>query len=379
MGIFTLPPKPPRADLDIESYLKSGAIETPVRRFRRTLAAEWFPQSGVMLTWPHEATDWAPMLEEITETYTRMAYEIAVRETLIVVHPRPEEVRTMLQQRLPRRATDNIIYIALPTNDTWARDHAFLTVIGGGKAELLDFCFNAWGEKFEATLDNAINRGLYESGILKGEYVDHLDFELEGGSVESDGMGTLLTTTACLQNANRLRGEHVNVGEVLSDWLGVSNILWLEHGNLAGDDTDSHIDTLARLCPANTIAYVSCDDGKDEHYDELKLMEKELQGFKNAEGREFELAPLPLPDPITENGERLPATYANFLIMNRAILMPVYGQEEKDELACRTIQMIFPKYDVVPIDCRPLIKQHGSLHCATMQFPRGVIKAWQKD
>lgn len=378
MGIFTLPPKPPRADLDIESYLKSGAIETPVRRFRRTLAAEWFPQSGVMLTWPHEATDWATMLEEVTETYIRMAYEIATREKLIIVHPRPEEVSSLLAHRLPLRATDNIIYIGLPTNDTWARDHAFLSVIGSGKVELMDFCFNAWGGKFEAELDNAINRGLFESGVLEGEYVPHLDFELEGGSVESDGMGTLLTTKACLLNENRLRGEHSDVGQALSEWLGVSNILWLEHGHIAGDDTDCHIDTLARLCPANTIAYVSCDDEKDEHYEDLKQMEKELESFKGAEGRDFQLAPLPLPAPIVEDGERLPATYANFLIMNRAILMPTYAQADNDERACSIVQKIFPKYDVVPIDCRSLIKQHGSLHCATMQFPRGVIKSYQK-
>ncbi|MBR1594592.1 MAG: agmatine deiminase family protein [Alloprevotella sp.] len=373
MGLFALPPKPLRADLDLESLLKSDATETPLRRFRRTLAAEWFPQSGVQLTWPHEATDWAPYLAEITETYIRLAYEIAIREKLVIVHPRPEEVQNMLDRRLPQRATHNIIYYARATDDTWARDHAFLTVIGTGKPELLDFRFNGWGGKFSAEQDNAINRSLYEAGVVRGTYVDRNDVELEGGSVETDGMGTLLTTSACLRNPNRLRPQGMDIDLFLREAFGVENILWLDHGHLAGDDTDSHVDTLARLCPDNTIVYVKCDDTSDEHFEDLQRMERQLQGFVNADGKAFSLVPLPLPDAITEDGERLPATYANYLVLNRAILLPVYNQPEKDEQARRTLQAVFPKYDIVPIDSRILIRQHGSIHCATMQYPRGIL------
>lgn len=373
MGIFTLPPKLPRADLDLESLLRSDATETPVRRFRRTLAAEWFPQSGIQLTWPHTDTDWAPYLEDVTETYLRMAFEIATREKLLIVHPRPMEVREMLAQKLPRRATDNIIYHACATDDTWARDHAFLTVVGTGTPELIDFCFNGWGGKFEASQDNAINRSLFDNGIVHGRYVDRLDFELEGGSIESDGMGTLLTTAACLHNPNRKRPEGADVEQVLREVFGIDHVLWLEHGALAGDDTDSHVDTLARLCPDNKIVYVKCDNPDDEHFEALQRMEAQLQSFRNAEGEAFNLVPVPLPDAIMQDGERLPATYANYLVLNRAILLPVYGQNEKDERARSALQGVFPKYDIVPIDSRVLIRQHGSIHCATMQFPRGIL------
>lgn len=361
--------------MDIESFLRSDSRKSPVRRFRRSLAAEWFPQSGVQLTWPHAATDWAPMLREVEETYIRLAFEISTRETLLIVHPFPDEIRALLENRLPRRATDNIVYFVCETDDTWARDHAFLTVIGTGRPELLDFRFNGWGGKFGADKDNAINRKLYDAGVLDGQYVDCLDFELEGGSVETDGMGTLLTTTRCLLNPNRGHGQEKSVVEArLSEAFGVSNILWLDYGAMAGDDTDSHIDTLARLCPDRQIAYVKCDDTSDEHYDELRLMEQQLATFTDAEGAPFQLVPLPLPSPIYDDGERLPATYANYLVMNRAILMPTYAQPENDEQARRALRQAFPKYEVVGIDCRSLIRQHGSLHCATMQYPKGVLR-----
>ncbi|MDY6298196.1 MAG: agmatine deiminase family protein, partial [Alloprevotella sp.] len=201
----------------------------------------------------------------------------------------------------------------------------------------------------------------------------HLDFELEGGSIESDGMGTLLTTAACLHNPNRQRPEGADVEQVLREVFGIDHVLWLEHGALAGDDTDSHVDTLARLCPDNKIVYVKCDNPDDEHFEALQRMEAQLQSFRNAEGEAFDLVPVPLPDAIMQDGERLPATYANYLVLNRAILLPVYGQKEKDERARSALQGVFPKYDIVPIDSRVLIRQHGSIHCATMQFPRGIL------
>lgn len=376
MGIFTLPPKMPRADLlDVESYLRSDSRQSPIRRFRRTLAAEWFPQSGVQLTWPHGETDWAPMLQEVTETYIRIAYEIAIREILLIVHPNAEDVKKLLENRLPLRATENIIYFSCSTDDTWTRDHGFLTVIGTGEPELLDFRFNGWGGKFSADKDNAINRSLFEANLLHGQYVDCLDFELEGGSIETDGMGTLLTTRQCLLNPNRGRQQDVKILEAyLSEKLGVTNILWLEHGALQGDDTDSHIDTLARLCPGRRIAYVKCQDEADEHYEELRMMEEQLRTFTDAEGAPFELIPLPLPAAIYDGNERLPATYANYLVMNKAILMPTYNQPENDEKARRALLQAFPKYDIVGIDCCSLIRQHGSLHCSTMQYPKGILR-----
>ena len=374
MALFTLPPTPPRADLELENFLRGKKMEHPIGRYKRMLAPEWFPQSGVQLTWPHADTDWAYMLPEITALYQRLAYEIATRELLLIVAPDTESVRRHLEEQLPKRATDNIIYIDCPTNDTWARDHAFLSVLDTGKPELLDFGFNGWGGKFEAAADNAINRGVYASGRLEGSYIDCLDFILEGGSIESDGCGTILTTKACLLNPNRNPGlNQAQITLKLQDYFGAPNVLWLSHGALIGDDTDSHIDTLARLCPGNKLVYVQCTDESDPQYADLCAMEAELKTFKNADGEPFELIPLPLPDICEADGERLPATYANYLVLNKAVLFPTYGQPAKDDLAQKALHQAFPKYDLVGIDCRPLIRQHGSLHCATMQFPKGIL------
>ena len=313
------------------------------------LPAEWEPQSGIQLTWPHAETDWAPMLDEVTKTYEDMAREIKKREPLLVVGP--------------------------PTNDTWARDHGFITLTDDSRPDapalLLDFKFNGWGEKFPADLDNAINRRIYDDGSVRGHYVGLPHFVLEGGSIESDGQGTILTTSQCLLAPHRnqpLTQEQIEAR--LLRTLHAKRILWLDHGYLAGDDTDSHIDTLARFCPDDTIAYVQCTDPADEHYDELRLMEAQLRTFRTAEGKPYRLIPLPMAKAAhDEDGTRLPATYANFLVTNGAVLMPTYGTPDLDNQARERLREAFPGRDIVGIDCRPLIIQHGSLHCCTMQFP----------
>ena len=336
------------------------------------LPAEWALQSGVQLTWPHEDTDWAPMLEEVERCFTDIAREVARRERLLVVHPRPEEVR----EKLARAGVNlsNVRFQACETNDTWARDHGAITMLDTNGPSLLDFTFNGWGLKFAADKDNLITRQLVKAGQLKGTYTNRLGFVLEGGSIESDGQGTLLTTAECLLSPNR-NGQltRVEIEEYLRRTFHVQRVLWLEHGYLRGDDTDSHVDTLARFCDPETIAYVRCEDDTDEHYEELAQMEKELQAMRTAEGKPYRLLPLPLPDPITFDNERLPATYANFLILNDAVLYPTYAQPEKDHRASEVLRQAFPGREIVGIDCRPLIKQHGSLHCVTMQYPAGVI------
>ena len=378
MALFSLPPASPQADLNLSMFLNGSEGYDTSLHLRRTLAPEWFPQSGVQLTWPHAGTDWAYMLSEVTECYVRLAFEIATRCPLLIVVPDTDAVRRLLDERLPRRATEHIRYFACPTDDTWARDHAFLTVVSADGPELLDFRFNGWGGKFEATRDNAINAHLAEANppLLKGRYVDCLDFELEGGSIETDGCGTLLTTSECLLNPNRnarLDKEHIE--QLLSERLGVTRFLWLDHGYLAGDDTDSHVDTLARLCPNDTILYVQCRVEADEHFAALHAMEEQLQTFRTAAGRPYRLLPLPMPAAIhDEDGQRLPATYANYLVTDTAILYPTYAQPDTDAAAAAVIRQAFPDRDVVGIDCRALIRQHGSLHCATMQFPRDVMQ-----
>lgn len=379
MALFSLRSTDIRSDINMGLFLNGNGGVPASLQIKRTLAPEWAVQSGVQLTWPHAGTDWAYMLPEVTECYLHLAFEIATRQTLLIVAPDTEAVRQLIEQRLPKRATDNIRYYPCATNDTWARDHGFLTVMTNDGPELLDFRFNGWGGKFEASLDNAINAHSVEGEqpMLHGKYVDCLDFELEGGSIEVDGLGTLLTTSECLLNPNRnaqLDKEHKET--LLKERLGVDRVLWLDHGYLAGDDTDSHIDTLARLCPNNVIVYVKCTDPNDEHYTALQAMEQQLQSFTTAQGEPYTLLPLPMANAVydAENGERLPATYANYLVMNDVVLYPTYAQPENDAEAANTLRRAFPNRDIIGVDCRALIRQHGSLHCVTMQYPKGVIR-----
>ena len=324
------------------------------------LPAEWESQWGVQLTWPHANTDWAPMLDEITVTYEEMAREIARREHLLVVTPEGTDLSDLTPHPIP-----------LPSDDTWARDHGFISLIDDrGHRRLLDFRFNGWGEKFPASKDNALNRQLYDLGAIEGDYVDCLDFVLEGGSIESDGRGTIFTTTGCLLAPHRNQPlTKAEIEDRLKRELCAERILWIDHGNLTGDDTDGHIDTLVRICPDDTLLYVGCDDPADEQYAELKLMEEQLATFRTLEGKPYQLLKLPMPRAIYDGEDRLPATYANFLVVNGAVLCPTYAQPDLDAEALRLIGEAFPEREIVGIDCRSIIKQHGSLHCCTMQFP----------
>ena len=341
-------------------------IATPI------LPAEWTRQSGVQLTWPHAATDWAYMLDEVQTCFLHIAREIAARELLLIVTPEPEEVKRQISDTVNM---ENVRLVQCVTNDTWARDHGAITMLDAGGPVLLDFKFNGWGLKFASDKDNLITRRLVEAGVLHGKYVNCLGFVLEGGSIESDGKGTLLTTSKCLLSPNR-NGQltQTEIETYLRNTFHVRQVLWLEHGYLAGDDTDSHVDTLARLCPNDTVAYVQCTDVADEHYEALRLMEEQLKMFRTLRGEPYRLLPLPMPDAVLEDGERLPATYANFLILNEAVLYPTYNQPDNDRRAAEVLRQAFPGYEIVGIDCRALICQHGSLHCVTMQYPAGILQ-----
>lgn len=332
---------------------------------------EWYPQSAVQLTWPHEDTDWRPILEEVIPCFAAIAKAVILREKLIIVC---RDIETVKRQ-LGDVDYGKVIFRTLPTNDTWARDHGPVSVFEGGHPCLYDFQFNGWGLKYPANLDNVITVELYSELVFPGrvKYRSHLDFVLEGGSIESDGKGTLLTTESCFRAPNRNDNLYFEeIDDRLKKLFGLRRILWLSHGQLAGDDTDGHIDTLARFCNEETIAYVACTDETDEHYGELKAMEKELEEFRTLSGKPYRLVALPMADKVVWNGERLPATYANFLIINGAVLLPFYGSP-RDEEARAVLQEVFPDREVIGIDCLPLIKQHGSLHCVTMQYPEGFV------
>lgn len=333
------------------------------------LPAEWHRQQMVQLTWPHEGTDWNYMLAEVEACFLEIAKAISKRERVLVVAPDTDAVGKQLEEAGARM--QNITLFQCETNDTWARDHAFITLLGDNVPHYVDFCFNGWGRKFEASLDNAINGKLYDAGIVKGEYEDCTSLVLEGGSIESDGKGTILTTSQCLLAPHRNQPmERDDIEKCLKRMLHADRVLWLDYGNLIGDDTDGHVDTIARLAPNDTIVYMQCTDKNDAQHDDLAEMERQISELRTAEGKPYRMLALPSPSPIhDEDGERLPATYANFLVINGAVLYPTYAQPENDAKAAEVLKEAFPSLEIVGIDCRALIKQHGSLHCVTMQYP----------
>ena len=332
----------------------------------KVFPAEWAPQQFVQLTWPHYDTDWAYILEEVQACFVNIAREIAKRQRLLIVAPDVEDVRRQIAGEVNM---DNVTLVELPSNDTWARDHGGITIFEDGKPVVLDFQFNGWGLKFPSDKDNLITERLHRGGHLFGELRNCRNFVFEGGSIESDGEGTLLTTSECLLSPNRnatMTREEIEA--YLLDTFGAKQLLWLDYGYLAGDDTDSHIDTLARLCPNDTILYVKCEDESDEHYEALRCMEEQLKTFRTLAGNPYRLIALPMARPAFEDDERIPATYANYLVINGAVLVPTYATD-LDAVALAQVQKAFPQHEIVGIDCQALIRQHGSLHCVTMQYP----------
>ena len=358
-------------------------IEKKMNKDRCFLPAEWQKQHAVQLTWPHRYTDWAPYLDDIVKMEVEIARNVADHEELIISTPEPEAVRILLENELTEKQMDRVHIYNVPTNDTWARDHAAITLLekpaeslsGEGKATLLDFHFNGWGEKFAAEKDNMITSSLWEQGTFssfysKSELGNQLDFVLEGGAIESDGKGTLFTTSMCLLAPHRNQPmDRDEIEAELKRRLCVERVVWIDYGNLIGDDTDGHIDTIVRVAPDDTLLYVKCSDKDDDQYAEFEAMEKQLKTFRTMEGKPYRLLPLPMPRAIYDDGDRLPATYANFLVINDAVLVPTYDQPDLDSLAIKTISEAFPDRDVVGIDARVAVRQHGSLHCLTMQFP----------
>jgi agmatine/peptidylarginine deiminase len=307
----------------------------------------------------------------VEQLYLQISHAIAVRQKLLVVchdnQHRQNVARLLEEYGVPTAA---LVFAIAPSNDTWVRDYGPLTVIAGDKVELRNFQFNAWGNKYPSDLDNAVTAGLTAAGLFGHTPCRTLEMVLEGGAVETDGQGTLLATRSSVLSANRnpaMRREEVEA--LLGSSLGLRRFLWLQRGYLSGDDTDGHIDTLARFADPGTILYVTAQEG-DANRTELEAMAAELRSFRQESGSPYRLIPLPPVRPQSDNeGRRLPASYANFLIINNAVLMPIYA-DPSDQEAIHCLERAFPRHEVIPIDCRPLIQQNGSLHCITMQFPR---------
>ena len=357
------------------------------------LPAEWEPQDAIMLTWPHAVTDWKPYLRQITNVYIRLAEVITRFEHLLIATPIVESTQQMLAEQLSVEQMKRVHLYAVDCDDTWARDHGPITLVSRSKnngyivpIHLLDFRFNGWGEKFEWKKDNAINLQLYYQGAFQAALENHTGFVLEGGSIESDGQGTIFTTSQCLLAPHRNQPfTKDDIERQLLNFFHAKRIVWLDHGNLIGDDTDGHIDTIVRVAPHDTLLYVGCDNKQDEQYEDFHALEEQLKALLSYDGYPYRLLKLPMPDPIYDDGERLstssdskgerlPATYANFLILNGAVIYPTYNQPEKDEEARRQIQLAFPDREIIGIDASTIIRQHGSIHCLTMQLPKGTLR-----
>lgn len=339
------------------------------------LFPEWHPQDAVQLTWPGAESDWASILPRIEATLEAMVVAIA-RHQRVLISVADDAARQRLLASFRQLGVERarLRLVLAPSDDSWARDHGPLAIERDGRVVLLDYRFTGWGGKFPAARDDALTSRLQAAGVFAAP-VEACDLILEGGAIDSDGAGALLTTEACLLNPNRNpRLDRQAMEARLRDELGIERVLWLRHGHLEGDDTDSHVDTLARFCDPQTIAYVRCDDPADSHYPALRAMEAELEALRRADGEPYRLIPLPWPRPCfdPEDGHRLPATYANFLIINGAVLVPVYA-DPADARALAALAEAFPEREVIPIDCRSVIRQHGSLHCLAMQLPRGSL------
>lgn len=335
---------------------------------------EWEPVEYILLALPNKDTDWEYILPEAIDQYQRLVKAITDEgiKVALLCQNAGEAMEIMQDSR-----QELISYIPMDYNDTWTRDFGIISVIRGERLRALDFGFNAWGLKFAADKDNLVNLNLEKKSILQPlTYRNERDFILEGGSVETDGNGTILTTSKCLLSPNRNGGKTKSeITQELQKRLGAEHVLWLDYGSLEGDDTDSHIDTLARLAPDDTIVFTGTKNFDDSQFEDLLAMRAQLTLFRTAEGNPYNLVELPLPNPIFDtDGSRLPATYANYLVANGVIFMPTYDQPDKDELAMRSIRIAFPSHKVVGVDCRTLLRQHGSLHCATMQIPYGILK-----
>lgn len=338
------------------------------------LPAEWVEQDAVILTWPHAQSDWAPRLPRVEPAFAAITKAIADHERVILViqdEAHRQHIMRLLTTNNTRLA--NIKMYPIATNDTWVRDYGPLTIAENGKTQLLDFRFNGWGGKYPAELDDRVTRHLQEQNAFGKTNVQYSSIIMEGGSLDTDGEGTLLTTERCLLGPTRnpAMTKH-DYERLFKAQLGMERVLWLAHGELQGDDTDGHVDMLARFCDRRTIAYVHCDDKNDFHHAPLSRMRDELLSFRTADGQPYRLVPLPFPAArYHDDGRRLPASYANFLIINGAVLLPTYDDPADTEAIAR-LQDCFPDRKIIGIPCLPIIEQNGSLHCCTMQLPKGT-------
>lgn len=330
------------------------------------LFPEWSDQEAVILAWPTPDTDWLQNLDDVIACYLEIIRNINRAQATVILLCDPKFL-SIAKSHIHYRS--KVLIVPCRYNDTWVRDYAFLTLNKQNQNIPINFRFNGWGNKFDSQHDNAINTILAK--LCKHKMINS-DVVLEGGAIEINEDQHLLSTQSCLLNPKRNQDMTLNEYIYLfNEQLGAKATTIFEYGHLDGDDTDGHIDTLVRFSPMMNIVVQSAFNRPDDpHFEPLKKLEAEVTThFKN-----HQVLRLPLADISNKSDERLPASYANFLILNKHILMPIYQQEE-DKLAKRTIQKAFPNYAIIDINCTSLIQQFGSLHCITMQVPHGTLKS----
>jgi agmatine deiminase len=339
------------------------------------LLPEWVNQEAVILAWPHQQTDWAPWLQDTRAVYLDLITHITRASGVVVLLVADQDIADVQQQLVDHTG---VLIVAAQFNDTWVRDYGFLTVEHDGQVQPIEFEFNGWADKYAADLDTQVSRR-YLAPLLSQPLISYPEI-VEGGALEIDGNGHLLSTAQCLLHPKRnpLLSEQ-DYHALFSDNLGAQQVTILQHGHLENDDTDGHIDTLARFTLHQGIVYQGANNRpNDPHFAGLNAMAQELQSAFP----DHTLFALPLPhimdgvedvDNVGTGAERLPASYANFLIFNDLILAPVYGVTEDDD-AMAVLALAYPHHQIIAVDCATLIRQYGSLHCITMQVPQGVIK-----
>jgi agmatine deiminase len=335
------------------------------------MPAEWEPHQATWVSWPHKEASWPGKIETIKPVFARMVAELSRSEAVHINvndDPMEAEARKLLAEQ---GRLGEVVFHHLPTNDAWCRDHGAIFVkrnqpAGRNTLCALDWKYNAWGDKYPPyDLDNRVPAGMAE--YLKVPRIE-IPWVLEGGSIDVNGQGVLLTTQACLLNPNR--NPELSQGQIeqlLKDHLGVEQILWLGEG-IVGDDTDGHIDDITRFVSPRTVVTAIEPNPEDENHELLAQNLALLQSFRLAGDQRLKIVELPMPDPVECEGQRLPASYANFSIANTVVLLPFYGGP-KDEEAREMLQSVFPDRRVIGIDCTDLIWGLGAFHCLTQQVP----------
>ncbi len=333
---------------------------------KSTLLPEWYPQEAIILAWPDSTTDWVPWLDQVQQVYIELIKAISTNQTGVILLTHSDQIQHCVAL-LPRDLS--VLLVDAEYNDTWVRDYAFLTCKSGDNLIPVEFTFNGWGDKFVASKDNQVNQQVL--GKLCQHKLCEWPQVLEGGAVEIDASGTVLSTQLCLTNPKR------NGPMPLSDYsklfeksLGATRSVIFKHGHLEGDDTDGHIDTLVRFTDNQGLVVQSAfNRPNDSHFPELRGLVNEC----TTHFPEHSIYELPLPEIYNKDGTRLPASYANFLISNNTIFAPIYQQPE-DKIALKVLSQGYGNYKIVPINCLPLVQQYGSLHCISMQVPKGTLK-----